>query len=221
MGTSRTAEPLTPLADAERKRDLLSTRRDEVLAAAPKTGHVLPALERAALRVEEDLCLLGRDDHGRFVLTAACVCAPSHWILGEKIGLPVAAIHGPVPFYEAELAAKVDGFIAKLRDGMVVGRRNWTIHDDDELFVPVAPPPADISPEVQWLRSERQTLRRLPRSGTVLFTIRTQQVPVRSLPRPVKAKLAARLRAEPGSIADYKHLEPRLPALLDYLESSP
>jgi hypothetical protein len=221
MGTSRAEATLTPIDDAQRKMALLRDRRDDVLAAVPSARHVLPALERAALRVDEDLCLLTRAGDGPFLLTAACVCAPSHWVLAEKIGLPVAEIHGPVPFYEPELAARVDGFIARLRDGVVVGRRNWTIHEDDDLYAPV-PPDADasagVAPADQWLRSERQTLRRLPRSGTVLFTIRTQQVQLRSVPRSVRSRLAARIRAEPASITDYKHLGRRLPALLDYLE---
>jgi hypothetical protein len=219
MGTSRTEAALTPIADPDRKRSLLRDRRDDVIAAVPDAEHVLPALERAALRVEEDLCLLTRTGDEPFGLAAACVCAPSHWVLREKIGLPVAAIHGPVPLYESELAAKVDGFINRLRDGIVVGRRNWTIHERDNLFAPVAPPIAGVAPAEQWLRSERQTLRRLPRSGTVLFTIRTQQVQLREVPPDVKAALAARVRAEPESITDYKHLAPRLPALLDYLGS--
>src|SRR3954452_13539789 len=81
-------------------------------------------LERAALSVQEDLCVLLPDAGGRLVLAAACVCFPSHWRLADKIGLPVWDIHGPVPRYEDELARKVDTFIARLRPPAVMKRRN-------------------------------------------------------------------------------------------------
>ena len=48
-----------------------------------------------------------------------------------------------------------------------------------------------------WLRSERQTLVRLPRTGAVLFTIKTQQCPMSVLAqrREVARALAVKLRA--------------------------
>ena len=62
-------------------------------------------------------------------------------------------------------------------------RRNLSIHNHDELFRPephesprsFAPDPSGL--DQVWLRSERQTLVRLPRTGAVLFTIKTQQCP--------------------------------------------
>jgi hypothetical protein len=55
---------------------------------------------------------------------------------------------------------------------------NWTVHDRDELFAPgPVPPREDLTPgnvlRETYLRVERQTLRRLPESGAVVFTIRT------------------------------------------------
>jgi hypothetical protein len=69
------------------------------------------------------------------------------------------------------------------------------------------------------LRSERQTLRRLPRSEAVLFTIRTQQVQLQHVDRPTRQKLAARLRAEPEGLTAYRDLTARLPALIAWLAS--
>jgi hypothetical protein len=106
------------------------------------------------------------------------VCFPSHWRLADKLGLPAAAIHAPVPHYDEELRDRVDRFLARLRAGKGVQRRNLSVHSHDTLFAPEPhESPASFSddPDAVWLRSERQTLRRLPRSGAVLFTIRTQQ----------------------------------------------
>ena len=210
MGTSRTSEGLTPIVHAEEKDRLLREHRDDVLAATDAS--LLAPLERAARHVEEDLCVLVDG-----VLVGGCVCFLSHWRLTEKLGRPVAEVHGRVPLYDRDLSSKVDSFLARLTPGAVVGRRNFTIHERPDLFAPVAPPPLGVPPGEQWLRSERQTLRRLPRSQAVLFTIRTQQIQLAHLEADVRTRLAARLRAEPEQLIAYRDLTDRLPALLAYL----
>lgn len=155
--------------------------------AATAGGELDPTrspLVSAALLVQEDLCVVQRDGEGRWRLTAGVVCFPSMWRLADKIGLPLADVHGPVPAYADELAARVDRFVDRLRDDRPVWRRNWLIHASDELHLPEPPPPPDeppVVPDGLWLRSERQTLRRFASSGAVLFTIRTQQVPLASV----------------------------------------
>jgi hypothetical protein len=210
-------------AELALRRRLLAERHDEVFAALPGTeeagAEVLelvadavgapppPAsdvhpLERAGTLAQEDLCLMTESDEG-LVLGAAVLCFPSHWSLGDKIGRPTAMVHGPVPRYDPELRTKVDTFLTRLRPDRPVWRRNWTIHDHDELFAPAPPPPRPLDParlgDELVVRSERQTLRRLPRSGAVLFTIKTQQVPLGALQaRPlVAARLAATIRSLP------------------------
>ena len=212
MGTGRTHEGLTPIVHADEKARVLEDHRDAVLAAVDDA--LLAPLERAARLVEEDLCVLVEG-----VLVGGCVCFPSHWSLRDKLGRPVDEVHGRVPGYHTDLSSKVDAFLRRLTPGTVVGRRNFTIHELPDLFAPVAPPPMGVAPENQWLRSERQTLRRLPRSNAVLFTIRTQQVQLKALDTDVRSRLGARLRAEPAELIAYRDLTARLPALLAYLSS--
>ena len=50
-------------------------------------------------------------------MAAGVVCFPSHWSPSEKLGLPVAAIHGPVPRYADELRHRVDRFLDQLEPG--------------------------------------------------------------------------------------------------------
>jgi hypothetical protein len=228
-----------PAELAERAR-LLAERHDEVFAALPGTeaageevlalvtgwlaargqhADPLPGvhpLEAAGRLVQEDLVLMVERD-GDFHLDAACLCFPSHWRLAEKLGRPTSAVHRPVPGYEEELAPRVDRFLARLRPGVVSARRNWSLHASAALFAPVTPSPssgADL-----WLRSERQTLRRLRESGAVLFTIRVQQTPLSALAhRPdVARRLAARLRAQPAAFTGYQGLAPVLPEVLTEL----
>src|SRR5436309_9742721 len=145
MGLSRIDESEWLVVDAMReeqlalKQRLLTERHDEVLVTLPDVdtdaacrelwrmlgengrhgARFSPEfgswLEAAALSVQEDLCVFQRDGDGRLVLAAACVCCPAHWRLRDKMGRPVAAIHGPVPRYEVELARKVDRFLERLR----------------------------------------------------------------------------------------------------------
>jgi len=141
-------------------------------------------LVRARLHVADDLCLLtpsGRADG--WVLAAGCVCFPSYWRLTDKIGRPLSFVHAPVPGYPGALAARVDAFLSRLRaDGRGVWRRNWSIHRTDALFVPTHEPGGAMpAVEDRWLRSEYQTLRRLPDVDAIVFTIRTQQVRLAAL----------------------------------------
>jgi hypothetical protein len=247
MGLARVPEAGWLVVDDERPGELaerarlLAERHDDVFAALPGTeaageevlGLVtgwlaargydttpLPGvhpLEAAGRLVQEDLVLMVERD-GELHLDAACLCFPSHWRLAEKVGRTTATVHGPVPGYEDELAARVDRFLVRLRPGVVSARRNWSVHPSPALFAPVPQPPsAGTGP---WLRSERQTLRRLERSAAVLFTIRVQQTPFTSLEsRPdVAGRLAARLRAQPSAFTGYQGLAPSLPEVLAGLD---
>jgi hypothetical protein len=62
------------------------------------------------------------------------------------------------------------------------------------------------TPEKLRLRTERQTLRRLPLSGAVVFTIRVYAVSVRQLAlEPGEAaRLASAVRSWPADVAAYK-----------------
>ncbi|KAJ6624901.1 hypothetical protein B0H10DRAFT_1784043, partial [Mycena sp. CBHHK59/15] len=63
-----------------------------------------------------------------------------------------------------------------------------------------------VSPQTLRLRTERQTLRRLPRSGAVVFTIRTYLVPLEALVREpgVAARFASAVRSWPDGVQEYK-----------------
>ncbi|MFN8019004.1 MAG: DUF3445 domain-containing protein [Acidimicrobiales bacterium] len=192
-------------------------------AASPAADGTHP-LEVAGMLVQEDLALMVPRD-GRHHLDAAVLCFPSHWRLRDKLGGSALAIHGPVPRYEDELAARVDRFLERLAPDVVVARRNWTVHPDDALFSPDPPvAPAPVAPDrvasSLVLRSERQTLRRLPETGVVLFTIRVQQAPFGALAaHPSSARdLAARLRGQPAALTAMNGLAPHLDAVLPWLD---
>jgi len=172
-------------------------------AVVPPDVHPLDAAGRL---VQEDLCLMVLRD-GAPHLDAASLCFPSYWRLLEKLGRPMTEVHGPVAHYAEELATKVDTFLGRLRPERPVWRRNWSIHDDPSYFLPDPTPPRPVEPpDGLWLRSERQTLRRLTSAEVVLFTIRTQQIPLAVLAeRPdVAHRLAAAIAAWSPAMQGYK-----------------
>jgi hypothetical protein len=70
---------------------------------------------------------------------------------------------------------------------------------------PTPPPPI---PERMRLRVERQTLRRLPRTGAVVFTIRVYLTPLEELGRGEAGRLAAAIRGMKEQDVVYRCIQP-------------
>ncbi|KAK1219245.1 hypothetical protein PQX77_018052 [Marasmius sp. AFHP31] len=77
-----------------------------------------------------------------------------------------------------------------------------------------------VVPETLQFRTERQTLRRLPLSGAIVFTIRTYLVPIVELGKEpgVPARLASAVRSWPQGIGRYKGRRNYEGVLLEYLD---
>jgi hypothetical protein len=129
--------------------------------------------------------------------------------LGEKLGRPASLIHEPVPQYTRVLSQRVDTLLDRLVPGKLLWRRNFSLWPSLLLWAPcpVLDPslwdesPPGNGPPALWLRTERQTLRRLPETGAIVFTIRVQNAPLSILAqRPDRARdLAVWLRAPTGA----------------------
>lgn len=146
-------------------------------------------LAGAAAAHHEDMCLLtlapGED---QYRLVGAAVAWPSDWVPAEKMGLPLRALHAPIQGYEDQLASGVDHFMARLKPGAIYGRANWFIAAMDNRHWVAAPPQqafahvtAENAGETLFVRSERQTLRRLPETGAIVFTIGIYVAPLGAL----------------------------------------
>ncbi|MEL7196890.1 MAG: DUF3445 domain-containing protein [Pseudomonadota bacterium] len=164
-------------------------------------------LREAALASHEDMCLLTKapgDDVYRLI--GAAVAWPSDWEPRDKIGLPLRALHAPIQGYEEHLASGVDRFMETLKPGAIYGRANWFIAPTRAMrwvqgesakadFAHVTP---DNAGETLFVRSERQTLRRLPQTGAILFAIGIYVAPLGTLR---KANIAALSKAMEGLLA--------------------
>ena len=179
------------------------TRPDGGLVAIDRAD----PLATAGRLVADDLCLLLPDpDSGEYRLVGAVLCFPSRWLLADKLGRPMTTIHEPVPVYDADLARRVNRVFEALKPERPVWRVNWIVYPTPELFLPVShagksgPLPAEDGQ--LYLRTERQTLLRLPRTGAVVFGIKNSVSPVDSLmPAEAAALREAMLGYSPATIA--------------------
>ncbi len=223
------------------RRDLLDHHREQVLGVTPGgaegarelaglvsdwMGEPRPApsvgaeefLAAAGRCVPEDLCVLSRGRSGTWRLEAAVVCFPSRWRLSEALGRTMAEIHAPVAGYE-RIGSAVDAVLDRLDPDRPLARTNWTILSDPALFQPLPTAVVQPHPSRLTLRLERQTLRGLPATGDIAFTIRTRTAPLGEvIGEPAVAQgLLDTLRSVPPASVAYKGWSELLPALLDWL----
>ncbi|MCU0537278.1 MAG: DUF3445 domain-containing protein [Hydrococcus sp. Prado102] len=171
-------------------------------------------IDLAGRLVQDDLCLMIPTEKG-YVLESASVCFPLHWRLLEKFGKTVSDIHAPVPDYDRKLANPVDTYFARLVPDAPGCRYNWTVVPSPSLTFGQnndAVSAEGISPENAgtklWIRVERQTFRRFPRSKAILFGIRTYIYPLSILEKYPEAAqgLLATMSQVPSSMKLYKSL---------------
>jgi hypothetical protein len=157
----------------------------ELAALVGATG----GLEGAARAAWEDMCLLTRrPDEDIYRLVGAAVAFPTDWRPADKLGRPLTALHAPIHGYEEQLSTGVDKFMEKLKPGGIYGRCNWFVAPTDALRWVAEPPEqafthvtAENAGETLFVRSERQTLRKLPETGAIVFTIGVYVAPLGSL----------------------------------------
>lgn len=148
----------------------------------PDGRHVLFDRERPLHTLcqiaQEDFCILQKrgDEH---VLTAAALCFPASWTLAEKYLKPLITIHGPVEEYDSQIAARVQRLFNGVKPGRPLWRFNYLPYADPTLFQPrlETDPRGDPVPQdAEFLRSERQSILRLPQTDAVVFSIHTYVV---------------------------------------------
>ncbi len=192
----------------------------------------VPPLMRAGSLIQDDLVLLRRKENG-WTIIAAHLAFPSSWSLAEKFNRPMDEVHASVPGFEGGTrnAALVNRIFDNLQPALPAKRYNWSINWTYALYhpatakLPSEPQSAGIAAANAFVRVERQTLRKLPVSGDIVFTIRIYLDPVRALVNnPDSAPLAASLAEQLGAMSDaqiaYKGLAEKRDALIAFLTAS-
>jgi dimethylamine monooxygenase subunit A len=124
--------------------------------------------------VQEDLCILEKrgDEH---VLTGSVLLFPASWTLGQKFMRPLMGIHEPVVQYDENIGRRVQRMFDTIRPGQAIWRANWLTYRDPDLWQPRSEDDRRPKPDLDtgYLRTERQTIFRLPVTQAVVFAIHT------------------------------------------------
>lgn len=181
------------LNTAAPERSLYNTANSKSIPLTPSSP--IEALRALGEHVDTDFLLLlpssqAADGSPLYHLQAFVCCCPAGFNLRQKLGLPLSGIHGPVPGYKSKLEKPMDRFFSKLEYGRAVKRSNWAIATDDVLFhqggshlhitftgeekeEELEQQRREVVVENCRIRSERQTLMRLPKTGAIVFSFKT------------------------------------------------
>lgn len=165
----------------------------------------------ASALVSDDLVVMSRvgDD---WICSALTLTAPTFFSIDDAFGKDLTALHGPVPD-GMRLAQRIGRVFTGLRPGVVLERFNWTLQCGSDRHTPdgarLRARAIGIRPEeaaaALFLRVERQTIRRLPETGAVLFTIRVCLDPLCALPAQDHRVFADAWRTLHNDGRAYKH----------------
>lgn len=124
--------------------------------------------------VQEDFCLM-QYTGTEHVLTGAVLCFPANWTLAEKFQRPMVSIHSPVVEYDENIARRVQRMLDAIRPERGLWRVNVLPQPTSDLFCPRREGQSKDVTTVppRFVRSERQSLMRLPDTGAVVFSIHT------------------------------------------------
>lgn len=124
---------------------------EDSMGAKGMRGKARKALENLVRVVDEDVFFLlseeeedeeeesgtepgDADDGRKYILKAYASPFPSGFNPTQKLGLPLSAIHSPVPGYADKLERGMDRFFGRLQPGTYKQRTNWTVTTGTGLF---------------------------------------------------------------------------------------
>ncbi|KAK6198880.1 uncharacterized protein RJT21DRAFT_122536 [Scheffersomyces amazonensis] len=185
--------------------------------------------------LQDDIAIMIEHDDGNYSLEGGSILLAGFWRLKDKFQMKLNEIHtsGDVPHYESKLQNGMTKFFQRLTCDKPVVRNNYFIQTDDNLGWShsigneddevVGWYTAKIAKDVQnlYFRSERQSLRRLPISGAVIFTIRTYFIPVVELCQEpyIPRRLLNGIASWNSEVEEYKGYQKYKDVLMPYLEA--
>jgi hypothetical protein len=170
--------------------DLIDDSHHEV------AGQSREPLERLGNTLEEDFVLF-LNDGGRDIVVAVSNAYTSFGRIVSCVGRDMHFAHEPVPGLNAQLGARIDRVIGNIQPEKPVVRFNWFITPISSRLFPEISHQANAEAakaaglalaadatrcgDVLWLRVERQTFVRLPKTGALAFGIHTYSDPLSAI----------------------------------------
>ncbi|KAJ3728809.1 hypothetical protein C8R42DRAFT_276612 [Lentinula raphanica] len=139
--------------------------------------------------VPEDFLLTLPDPKtGLYTMVAGVCCSSLGWNVATKIGKPLREIHDVVPDYKEKMEFSMDRFFSKMPTDKPIQRGSWGLEvgqplwlqDDDPHFALRTTQDPNLKIEDIYLRVDWQTLRRLPRSNSIVFNFKALFTPFSS-----------------------------------------
>lgn len=189
----------------------------------------LAPLDWLGRQVQEDLLLLKGTPADGMPLVAGQLCFPNAWCLEDKLGRSFLEIHDEVALFREQIGRSSNLLLERLKVGRPAWRINWAFKSISRLnltprFLPEARKASlAITPENAgercFMRLERQTLARLPKTQALLFTIHTYQETVTKATENINhaRRINHILQTTPKEVLIYKGIEPFIQPLLAYL----
>ncbi|PWY88737.1 hypothetical protein BO94DRAFT_534640 [Aspergillus sclerotioniger CBS 115572] len=184
-------------------------------------------LEIAVRLTMEDLSILMKNEDNEYYLAASASLFPVGWTVQDRIGWTISKLHNPVPLWHQQVANSVSKFLARLTPASPMERSNYFVEvkrPDEDLFDILYRPTSlsednpDPTPQEIVIRRERQTFRRLPRTGTIVFGVKTILTTLDELPMQELQNLAKEIKSWPEYVGEYKGREVWGPKALEYCE---
>ncbi|EXJ86678.1 alpha-1,2-mannosyltransferase [Capronia epimyces CBS 606.96] len=200
------------------------------------TSRPLPEdpMQTCARLTQDDLAIMIERADGQYYLLAGAILLAGFWRLEDKYGMPLSEIHtsGEVPQFREKLEKGMLNFFRRLKPEELISRNNYFLQVDEDLAWSQSIGSED-SDGISWntaeknraiehhyFRSERQALRRLPKSGGVVFSIRTYFHPITEIAEEdyVPGRLASAVRSWGDDVSRYKGKAKYEDVLLEYLD---
>ncbi|KAJ5645707.1 hypothetical protein N7507_011718 [Penicillium longicatenatum] len=190
------------------------TTKERFNISGQATVNSTDALEAAVRLTMEDLSVLMMNDDGEYYLAASASLFPTGWTVDQRIGWTISQMHEPVPLWHQQVANSVSKFLARLSPTSPMERSNYFVEikrPDEDLYQILYRPGSlcekeliDPSPNEIIIRRERQTFRRLPRTGAIVFGVKTYLTPISQLPMQELENLAKEMKTWPEYVSEYK-----------------
>ncbi|KAA8651581.1 heme-dependent oxidative N-demethylase family protein [Aspergillus tanneri] len=170
-------------------------------------------LEIAVRLTMEDLSILMKNADDEYYLAASASLFPVGWTVQERIGWTISRLHNPVPLWHQQVANSVSKFLTRLTPSSPMERSNYFVEvkrPDEDLFEILYRPTTlseenqDPSPQDIVIRRERQTFRRLLRTGAIVFGVKTFLTTLEELPMQELENLAKEIKSWPEYVGEYK-----------------
>jgi dimethylamine monooxygenase subunit A len=191
-------------------------------------------LELCARIVQEDLILMRPEDgparskiHCYHMAAAAVVFSFRH--LTEKLGQPAEFIHAPVPHFAEHIQKSLNMMFSNLSSEKPLWRNNWGLAVNGTLDEPLYGGEQRMNivterdVQEKFLKVEYQTIRRLPSTNYLLFTVKTMVNRLDELERvpTAAACLASSIRGMSPQMHKYKGIDDDTScrAILRYLDA--